>query len=578
MTRFAEYTDLTNNLESKSNIEATKGLTKYFSKARFGFSDDDFDRKYVDGANDGGMDLIQEEDETFYIVQTKFSRTPEKTSKEAVFHELHKIANSLSGENPNTRAEDFVNSFRRASTSNSRLLEIIWLCTDEITDEVTEAAQHELQQIRSNNNWGIQVDFVPFDKKAIRRMVSDSRYGYVPYTGKKEIKISSAGFIENSDNGTGIKSVVFSTRIVDLLKWIRTQNDVTKFLQKNVREYIGDTTINKDLKSSFKEHPDLFWYKHNGIIIFADSVSISPDKRTVVMRNPQIVNGGQTLTALYAAYDKAGRSDSEAEILVRVYRLPYEQLETYEKGLEIIKALNSQNKILASDLHSTDPQQVRLEEHFKTLGYRYHRKRSKEAKSGKRSITMKNLALIFYICEKKVPHAGVVGNIEELFEQKNTYMDIFPKDRIELDIESINHISLSYLTAWRLSDIIKGFEKHMQQKQKALFDYTFYYVLVDSYNKLKDSRNSGLHVHGWRNWKDFLNSEEFEDGLWQYSKFAFNAATLILPKSEEYRQDPRKFYRTEKATEKFLARVSNVRRFNSVMNSAYKSFEQSQEE
>lgn len=578
MTRFTDYTELIDNLRLKSNTEATRGLTEYFSKARFGFDDVAFDKKYVDGANDGGMDLIQEEDETFYIVQTKFSRTSERASKEAVFHELHKIENSLSGENPNTRAEDFVNSFRRASTSNSRLLEIIWLCTDEITDEVTEAAQHELQQIRSNNNWGIQVDFVPFDKKAIRRMVSDSRYGYVPYTGKKEIKISSAGFIENSGNGTGIKSVVFSTRIVDLLKWIRTQDDVTKFLQKNVREYIGDTTINKDLKSSFKEHPDLFWYKHNGIIIFADSVSISPDKRTVVMRNPQIVNGGQTLTALYAAYDKAGRSDSEAEILVRVYRLPYEQLETYEKGLEIIKALNSQNKILASDLHSTDPQQVRLEEHFKTLGYRYHRKRSKEAKSGKRSITMKNLALIFYICEKKAPHAGVVGNIEELFEQKNTYMDIFPKDRIERDIESINHISLSYLAAWRLSDIINGFEKHLQQKQKALFEYTFYYVLVDSYNKLKDSRNSGLHVHGWRDWKDFLNSEEFEDGLWQYSKLAFNAATLILPKSEEFRQDPRKFYRTEKATEKFLARVSNVIKFNSVMNAAYKSFEQSQEE
>ena len=97
-------------------------------------------------------------------------------------------------------------------------------------------------------------------------------------------------------------------------------------------------------------------------------------------------------------------------------------------------------------------------------------------------------------------------------------------------------------------------------------------------NRFNVALDTGLHVHGWRDWKDFLNSEEFEDGLWQYSKLAFNTATLILPKSEEFRQDPRKFYRTEKATEKFLARVSNVIKFNSVMNAAYKSFEQSQEE
>ena len=58
MTRFTDYTELIDNLRLKSNTEATKGLTEYFSKARFGFSDDDFDRKYLDGANDGGMDLI----------------------------------------------------------------------------------------------------------------------------------------------------------------------------------------------------------------------------------------------------------------------------------------------------------------------------------------------------------------------------------------------------------------------------------------------------------------------------------------------------------------------------------------
>lgn len=571
--RFKNFTELTHTLGLKSDVEASKGLTEYFSGARFGFSSDEFRAHYVDGSNDGGMDLVQEEDSTFYVVQTKFAKEPERTSQEAVFHELHKIGNSLAGENPNKKAEEFVNAFRRSNGDSSSLLEVIWLTTDEVTDEVAEAAQKELQDVRSKNGWGIQVDFVAFDKIAVRRMISDTQYGYVPYTGKRTLKISSKGYIENPGNGTGIKSIVCSARVVDLLQWIHKREDVKNFLQKNIREYIGENVINSELKESFAGSPGLFWYKHNGIIIFADSVSVPGDKSAVVMRNPQVVNGGQTITALYEAYDKAGRSDSDAEILVRVYRLPYEQIETYVTGIDIIKALNSQNKILASDLHSTDPQQVRLEEHFRTLGYHYHRKRSKEAKSGEYSITMKNLALRYYVCKRSLPHAGIIGQTDELFEQKNTYRDLFPEDPIERDLNSVNHIAFNYLVAWRLSELLDRLAKQLPRRDFGLSDYTSYFVLVDCYHKLMDWRAMSFKMSGWRNWKDFLHSPEFEEGLWQYSRHSYSVASSILPRTLEARQDPRKFYRTEDATTKFLPKVAAVRQFNSAMNPAYRDFE-----
>jgi hypothetical protein len=85
-----------------------------------------------------------------------------------------------------------------------------------------------------------------------------------------------------------------------------------------------------------------------------------PDKK-IVVRNPQIVNGAQTITQLYKAYDANRNDNNPTKILVRIYRLPYEDSETYKRSIDIITALNSQNKIKASDLHSTDPRQVMLE-------------------------------------------------------------------------------------------------------------------------------------------------------------------------------------------------------------------------
>ena len=74
--------------------------------------------------------------------------------------------------------------------------------------------------------------------------------------------------------------------------------------------------------------------------------------------------------------------NNPAKILVRVYRLPYEDSETYKRSIDIISALNSQNKIKASDLHSTDPRQVMIENRINELAqrYKYHRKRTEGSK------------------------------------------------------------------------------------------------------------------------------------------------------------------------------------------------------
>ena len=87
------------------------------------------------------------------------------------------------------------------------------------------------------------------------------------------------------------------------------------------------------------------------------------------MRNPQIVNGGQTSHALF----EAGRVDlnriADVRILVRI-------IETADSSLtnRIAEATNSQTPIRSRDIRSNDRIQVRIENALRPLGYFYERK------------------------------------------------------------------------------------------------------------------------------------------------------------------------------------------------------------
>ncbi len=89
------------------------------------------------------------------------------------------------------------------------------------------------------------------------------------------------------------------------------------------------------------------------------------------MRNPQVVNGQQTVRTLVAA----GRND--AKVLVRLIRLQQQGADEGIVGLvgEVVRATNRQNAIKQADLMANDAEQVRIEREFRKRNYAYERKR-----------------------------------------------------------------------------------------------------------------------------------------------------------------------------------------------------------
>ncbi len=551
-------------------VEATKALTLFFVSARFKLDVHEFDEHFTDGSNDGGIDFYYFKDKSFYIVQTKFSETPKKASESELCNEISKLKSTLLGNNNNPKLEHFLNLISRNLEDKESRLDIIWLTTNEVDENISDEIGKDLDEWRKTKNWSMPIKFMTVDKDALDRVIFDVRHGYIPYTGRRELSLEDGQWLNTKLGINNIRVVIANIKINEILSWFKEPKQINDFLQKNVREFLGKSSkVNKAIAKSYTQDPDWFWFKHNGIIMFADKIEVDKDSSKLVLINPQVVNGGQTLRALFPNYMKQSEKTGSARILLRVYEFPYEGVDTYKRSIEVISALNSQNQIKPSDLRSADPRQVRLEQLFTKLGYEYLRKRSEEQKPGEKRITMRHLALIFYVCEKDAPHEGVRGNIERLFADDKVYGQVFKENLISEKLND-NHIVIHYLTCWRLFYLLrKKVKNKLPRSVKTYFRYVVWFVLNDLYHKTIDWRYE--NYISLEDWKNFMNSEYFIESVRKYSKHIFRLGVEIASRQD----DPLRYFKTRESKEEFNSKTFKPKiqeLFEKEMEKAFKKY------
>ncbi|OPZ91331.1 MAG: AIPR protein [Firmicutes bacterium ADurb.Bin419] len=558
----------------KSDVDRTLNLTWFYIYSRFKIDKKDFSNYSVDGSYDGGIDYCFNERNTFYIIQSKYHCKSQKENLKNITNEIQKIEKTIIGKNTNKGAEEFINGLRRALDKEDNYLEIVWLTTNEVSENTKLEAQRYLDEVIKKNGFKISAEINFIDRYALEGVIYDVKHGYVPHTGKRELSIEPDEYMIVNKDHNNIEAIVCNIKATNILSWFNSSEQIQSFLQKNVRESVGDTAINKALRSSYKKESSLFWYKHNGIILFVDWLYLDKQSLKVIIRNPQIVNGAQTITQLYKAYDENRNINNTAKILVRIYRLPYEDSETYKRSIDIISALNSQNKIKASDLRSTDPRQVMLNNRIDELGtkYQYFRKRTEHGKvSSPNNIFMAKLAYNYHFCNYKKPDEGISGGIESYFEEEKRYEEAFPEKQIKKALpNNTDHIVFNYIESWNLRFLMdRYFYYELNKAQAEFYPFVFPYVMVDIYHQLqywKASQYSGT----WRVWLEFIDKSEYRNGIIKYAKQRYKVYMKMLPKSEV---DPRNFYKTSEGRKKYLKHQGNSLLFRKEISKAFKLFE-----
>ncbi|MDZ7640954.1 MAG: AIPR family protein [Desulfurivibrio sp.] len=136
-----------------------------------------------------------------------------------------------------------------------------------------------------------------------------------------------------------------------------------RLLEQNVRCFLQFRgNVNKGIRNTIMNEPEMFFAYNNGITATAESVEIDQSNgatRISQLTNFQIVNGGQTTASIFSARRKDKKDLSKIFVQVKL------SIVDSERSIDVVPRIseyaNSQNKVNAADFFANHPFHIRIE-------------------------------------------------------------------------------------------------------------------------------------------------------------------------------------------------------------------------
>ncbi len=343
--------------------------------------------------HDRGIDAVyidySKESCTVNLFNFKYTEQFEKTSNNFPSGEIDKILGFLRS------------LFSKDLQLKNDINQLLFTKAEEIWNIFTEQNPNFVIHICSNH----YNPFEPREKTRFERAVNEYSNFKIEYhlmpnfvnmltkKGKRDvnakIRAIDYNYFEKSDGD--IRALVVDVDIRDLLRIVINNDDLrinpepmeyaelVKYdiledaFEDNVRIYIKQRSkINRNIKkTALSDENHRFFYFNNGITITCDNFSYLKKSRAPVveLKNIQVVNGSQTIHALYDAFKEQPDKFEDVDILCRIYQTQNPALST-----QIAEYTNSQNPVNSRDIRSIDIIQQKLEQEFLALGLFYDRK------------------------------------------------------------------------------------------------------------------------------------------------------------------------------------------------------------
>lgn len=215
-----------------------------------------------------------------------------------------------------------------------------------------------------------------------------TKKGRIEVNGK--IRAIDKNLFEKSDGD--IRALIVDVDIRDIFRIVSTNEDfrnnadIDNFVdlkeyeiledafEDNVRVYLKQRSkINRNIKeTALSDEAYRLFYFNNGITITCSHFDYPKQRRSAIieLQNLQIVNGSQSIHALFDAFRENEKHFVDMDILCRIYQTKNEKLST-----SIAEYTNSQNPVQSRDIRSNDYMQKKLQTELKALGYYYERKK-----------------------------------------------------------------------------------------------------------------------------------------------------------------------------------------------------------
>lgn len=175
------------------------------------------------------------------------------------------------------------------------------------------------------------------------------------------------------ENGTSDKYSVYLAIISGELLASLYDEYRDRLLEKNVRSFLQvKGAVNKGMRDTLRDEPDMFLAYNNGISVTAESVEIvrdengKPSIRSI--RDMQIVNGGQTTATIFNAHNDKKIAVDLSKVFVQMKLSVITSPRDMDEIVPRISAFaNTQNKVQVADFSANDPYHRRVEELSRTI-------------------------------------------------------------------------------------------------------------------------------------------------------------------------------------------------------------------
>ncbi len=224
---------------------------------------------------------------------------------------------------------------------------------------------------------------------------------------------------------------------------LKNYNILEDAFEDNVRVYLRQRSrVNRNIKNTVLSSDNhRFFYFNNGITITCDMYEYPKTQRSplIELTNLQVVNGSQTIHALYEAFLENSDQLEFVDLLCRIYETKSSNLST-----NIAEYTNSQNPVSSRDIRSIDYAQQKLESEFLAKGLYYERKKNQYSGQPRNlRIDAEKAGQVLFAFYNKMP-AEAKNKKRLIFAEK--YEDIFN------DSANADKVMLPYMLFEKIED------------------------------------------------------------------------------------------------------------------------------
>ena len=453
----SKYLPTDDDAEGIANARS-RAFIHLYMKVMFGILDfDEREKNVTDGSYDGGIDgyHIDEETKQIYLIQSKFRTTQRNFEhKEIALEELLRmdVNRILEGEVCDENSNPYNGKIKQLQREVSTLHDVARYGYKVIVlANLPGISPAKLRQL--SGGYAVEVfDYEKSYEKLVFPVISGTYFAASDISIPIDLSNKNAGSKISYTVRTRISdceiTVLFAPTIEIAKVMSKYKNSVLKYNPRSYLDLEGQSVNNAIRGTILNTETNEFALYNNGITMLSDETYINErigqkNKAQLRVKNPQIINGGQTAYTLSRIYEENRRGNPESifqekEVLLKIITLM--DSSSHENKLQLIdeisNATNKQTPVINADRFANEIFHQNIQKKvFDKYGLLYERKRG-EFSDGLRNgyidasqIIERNLFLrLFYSANGKINK----GAQKKLF-QKNSFPDLKLDDDLSFD-------------------------------------------------------------------------------------------------------------------------------------------------